>query len=600
MWIHLYGDCTYDLRRRSRVQGFPIFDINFNLISPRDSEKTGLDRRTNGQSDKWTTKWSYKVPFSLRVLWFFGVLALVCVSWLHQRWQRVRRFWAERGVPHTPPNPLFGSLSFLRHENPSVWIRRQIKVHPGPYFGMWCFWKPALVVQSPELARRVLVKDADVFRNRYLGSGTSDPIGSLNIFTVNDPLWSALRRRLNAAFTAAKLRAVRPLVAEKTDDLIERIRVNYLDGDNRDTLDLKDLFADYTTDIISTAAFGLEGHATRTGDSPMRAVTRDISTFKLSRTIAWINIFFAPYMADFFRCTFYPKETTDFFRKVFSRVVEQRGGWEAGARETEKRDLIDILLRLRQEGDADGHEVTEDMVVAQAAILLHGGFETTAATLAFMVYELAYNAQVQTKLYNELNEGKPKADGVLDSINVSECTYLSCVIKESLRLYPTMGWLDRVAGQDYKLDDDVTIPRGTPVYVNAVGMHHSPEYFPDPLKFDPDRFLPENEGDIKPYSYMPFGDGPRGCIDSNALKLYSWLSQQALERTWPARPPHDSPGSVHALCPANIAFRNTSVGFKYKIEPLEGAPLPSEVGVDAKGIFLAPDCRLAVRFVPRA
>ncbi|GBP85920.1 Cytochrome P450 6k1 [Eumeta japonica] len=173
------------------------------------------------------------------VLWVLGVLLLVFLTWLFLRWRRVRRFWAERGVPHTAPNPLFGSLAFLRHENPSVWMRNQMKVHPGPYFGMWCFWKPALVVQSPELARRVLVKDADVFRDRFLSSGTSDPIGSLNIFTVNDPLWTTLRRRLTSAFTAAKLRIIQPLIKVKTDDLVGRIRRDYLDGKNGDSLNLK-------------------------------------------------------------------------------------------------------------------------------------------------------------------------------------------------------------------------------------------------------------------------------------------------------------------------------------------------------------------------
>ncbi|GBP46137.1 Cytochrome P450 6k1 [Eumeta japonica] len=488
-----------------------------------------------------------------------GVLVLVGLSWLYTRWQRVRRFWAERGVPHTPPNPVLGSLAFLRYENPSEWMRRQIKVHPEPYFGMWCFWKPALVVQSPELARRVLVKDADVFRDRFLSSGTSDPIGALNVFTVNDPLWTTVRRKLTAAFTAAKLRAVQPLLEEKTADLLDRIRRDYLDGKNSDKLSLKDLYADYTTDIISTAAFGLEGHATRTGDSPMRAITKEFSTYRLSRTAAWISIFFAPYLVNPFGFTFFPKKATDFFRDVFTRIVAQRGGWEAGAKDTEKRDLVDVLLRLRQ-GDTDSQEITEDVVLAQAAIFLQGGFETTAVALSFMTYELAYNPHIQERLFDELNEAR--SQGKLDPKNVVDLPYLSSVIK-------AMGWLDRIAGQDYKVDDKLTIPRGTPVYVNAVGMHFSPEYFPDPFKFDPDRFLPENEGNIKPYSYMPFGDGPRNCIGMR-------FAQQTLRYVVPA------------------------LVLKYQFKPLDGAPLPSEVGIDNKALFLTPGRRLAVRFVPRA
>lgn len=75
-----------------------------------------------------------------------------------------------------------------------------------------------------------------------------------------------------------------------------------------------------------------------------------------------------------------------------------------------------------------------------------------------------------------------------------------------------MGWLDRIAIADYEIDDKLTVKAGTPVYVNSTGMHYDPEYFPDPMKFDPDRFLPENEKNIKQYTYMPFGEGPRFCI----------------------------------------------------------------------------------------
>lgn len=55
----------------------------------------------------------------------------------------------------------------------------------SPYVGIWLFRRPALVINDPEIAKRVLVKDSDVWRNRFLSSGSSDPIGGLNIFTVN-------------------------------------------------------------------------------------------------------------------------------------------------------------------------------------------------------------------------------------------------------------------------------------------------------------------------------------------------------------------------------------------------------------------------------
>lgn len=81
-----------------------------------------------------------------------------------------------------------------------------------------------------------------------------------------------------------------------------------------------------------------------------------------------------------------------------------------------------------------------------------------------------------------------------------------------------MGWLDRVATNDYNIDEKLTIPAGTPVYLNAVATQMDPQYFPDPLVFNPDRFLPENERNITPFTYLPFGEGPRSCIGKHHHK----------------------------------------------------------------------------------
>lgn len=75
-----------------------------------------------------------------------------------------------------------------------------------------------------------------------------------------------------------------------------------------------------------------------------------------------------------------------------------------------------------------------------------------------------------------------------------------------------MGWLDRLALYDYKVNEQLTIPAQTVVYVNAIGMQRDDKYFPEPEKFRPERFLPENAKNIVPYSYLPFGEGPRMCI----------------------------------------------------------------------------------------
>lgn len=86
-------------------------------------------------------------------------------------------------------------------------------------------------------------------------------------------------------------------------------------------------------------------------------------------------------------------------------------------------------------------------------------------------------------------------------------------ILETLRKYPVLPFLDRICAENYKIPEtDVIIEKGTFVYIPMFGLHYDPKYFPEPHKYDPERFNDENKKNIPPYSYIPFGEGPRNCI----------------------------------------------------------------------------------------
>lgn len=90
--------------------------------------------------------------------------------------------------------------------------------------------------------------------------------------------------------------------------------------------------------------------------------------------------------------------------------------------------------------------------------------------------------------------------------------YLELISAEALRIYPTLPFLDRETMADYKFPgSDLVIKKGTPIIIPMSGLHHDPEYFPDPEEFIPERFE-NNRSAIKPYTYIPFGEGPHACI----------------------------------------------------------------------------------------
>lgn len=92
------------------------------------------------------------------------------------------------------------------------------------------------------------------------------------------------------------------------------------------------------------------------------------------------------------------------------------------------------------------------------------------------------------------------------------------VVSETLRKYPVFSFIERVTGDNYKIPGhDLTLEKGTPVYVSNMGLHYEPRYFPEPRVYDPERFAEENKKNIIPYTYLPFGEGPRMCIGKRGL-----------------------------------------------------------------------------------
>ena len=102
--------------------------------------------------------------------------------------------------------------------------------------------------------------------------------------------------------------------------------------------------------------------------------------------------------------------------------------------------------------------------------------------------------------------------------------YTTAIIDETLRLYNPVLRMERRAGKDFELEDEATgtkiqIPKGMIIGIPVWALHHSHEYFPEPFEFRPERFLPENKSDILPFTYLPFGEGPRNCIGSRFALL---------------------------------------------------------------------------------
>jgi len=174
-------------------------------------------------------------------------------------------------------------------------------------------------------------------------------------------------------------------------------------------------------------------------------------------------------------------------------------------------EMMQLIIQFFK-GSSSKH-ISMDEIVAQCVIFFIAGYHTTATTLGIATYLLALNQDAQEKVYNEIKEALSLTDGELTYEAVQSMKYLDNVISETLRMYSPALRLERTAEADYELGDTgITIPKGMVIGIPVLAMHRDPKFFPEPEKFDPDRFSTEGREQQIPYSYLPFGAGPRNCV----------------------------------------------------------------------------------------
>ena len=192
----------------------------------------------------------------------------------------------------------------------------------------------------------------------------------------------------------------------------------------------------------------------------------------------------------------------------------------------------DLLTRLMQARDEEtGEPISEDLLRDESITTFFAGHETTARTLTFAWYALAENPHVVEKLHAELDEVLGDRTPTLEDLH--HLPYTLQVIKEVLRLYPPAPFYMRDALGEDQLGDFHT--QGLPVLLSPYYTHRHPDFWEDPLQFNPERWTPEQEASMHPYAYHPFAAGQRICIGNNFSLLESHILLALLAREYAPR-----------------------------------------------------------------
>lgn len=213
-------------------------------------------------------------------------------------------------------------------------------------------------------------------------------------------------------------------------------------------------------------------------------------------------------------CRFTTMRTEKFFFKIIEETIEYRE-----KNNVRRHDFMDLLLQLKNKGKLDddkgeaGDLLTFNEIAAQCFVFFLAGFETSSTTMSCCLYELARHQDIQEQLRDHINEVLDRNGNQITYESLSEMSYLDQIINETLRLYPPLTILQRKVVKEYKVPGkDYTLIPGQMLFVPIFSMQRDEKYFPNPYDFNPERFNSSNIDKIKPFSYLPFGEGPRQCI----------------------------------------------------------------------------------------
>lgn len=208
--------------------------------------------------------------------------------------------------------------------------------------------------------------------------------------------------------------------------------------------------------------------------------------------------------------------------KVIYGIIEQRraSGKMSG-------DLLSVFLQAR---DDEGTGMTDTQLHDEIMTLFLAGHETTANVLSWTWYLLGRNPEVEEKLHEELRlvlGGRAPTPADLPRLS-----YTDAVLRESMRLYPPVWVVGRRALAPFQLGG-FDLPADTNVLISQVILHRDERYFPDPERFDPGRWSPNNPqtASLPRFAYFPFGGGPRVCVGAGfgmmeAVLLLATIAQQ--------------------------------------------------------------------------
>jgi cytochrome P450 len=453
-----------------------------------------------------------------------------------------------RFPPGMERNLLWVALRRVRPANP-ILLFQQLAREYGDIVHYKLAWNHIVFLNHPDYIREVLVVQNDNFIKERTVRRSKMLLGE-GMITAEGAQHRMQRQVAQPAFHRQRIPQYASTMVREAD----RARDLWRDGEQRDiAVDMMHL----TLNIVAETLFAtdLRKEVNELADAINRIM--GLYNFLVMLPAAeWLVHVRPPGLAAFVRA----RKRID---AVVYRMIE-------GHRQhhSDSGSLLDLMLAAAPNRSADSERELRDQVIT----IFLAGYETVANALIWTWYLLSQNPEPERRFHQEIDR---ELKGRLPTFDdIARLRYVEMVLAESMRLYPPAWAMGRYARNDFRLGE-YFLPAKTTLLMSQFVMHRDARFFPDPLRFDPERFTPEAEGRRAKFTYFPFGAGARQCIGESFAWMEGVLLLATLGQKWKLK-------VTEALCiePEPLITLRPKYGMKMIVEKrIVERRTPPSVGV---------------------
>ncbi|GIY46222.1 cytochrome P450 4c3 [Caerostris darwini] len=368
-----------------------------------------------------------------------------------------------------------------------------------PLFTYWLCGLQVITIHKAEavkefLKEKKIIEKSDFydFFTPYLGTG---------LLTCDSSQWKGRRKMLAAGFHNSMLKGYLTVMNEHAQKLVEFLH----EETHKEFTCVERPLSLCSLDIAGESILGVKiGALQNEGEEYVHSLHKllDVAMSRIWKFWQWPDFIF--YCSNTYRQTLPHLGIAHGFSRS---IIKERKLWymngKTGDDSRKPKCLLDVLLKLHIEDQV----LDEEGVRQEVDTFISAGHETVAVAVKWALYLIGLYPEVQERIHQELDSVLgADSKGHLWVADLNELKYLDCVLKECYRLYPPGALFARKTSEEISICD-YTIPKRATVVVSPFLVHRDEDIFPDPEKFDPDRFLPENIPHIPDCAYIPFAAG---------------------------------------------------------------------------------------------